>query len=273
LLVERRYRAQALEHRRSTRAQSRERMCGIDESFMVELDGGRRARAVRVEAIDELARAARKLEVDGRAALVVVGGAGGMSPRETRRLWPLFRDVLAPLAQQLGATVIDGGTDTGVMRLMGSARGEGGWRFPLIGVIVDELADYSSASRAEAVDLEPNHTHFVLVPGSKWGEEAPWLAHLATVVAGTEGSATVLVNGGEIALADVRRSIDAGRHVIVLDGSGRTADTLAAAARGKPADPSVTALAASGLVHAVDARDRNAFAWTLDDVLAGRAVQ
>jgi hypothetical protein len=248
-------------------------MCGIDESFMVELDGGRRARAVRVEAIDELARAARKLEVGGSAALVVIGGASDMSPRETRRLWPLFRDVVAPLAQQLGATVIDGGTDTGVMRLMGSARGEGGWHFPLIGVIVEELASYSSASRAEAVDLEPNHTHFILVPGSEWGEEAPWLAHLATVVAGSDGSATVLVNGGKIAMADVRHSIDAGRHVVVLDGSGRTADALAAAVHGDQADPAVTALAASGIVHVVDARDRNELAWLLDDLLAGRAVE
>jgi hypothetical protein len=248
-------------------------MCGIDESFMVELDGGRRARAVRVEAIDDLARAVRELEVGGRPALVVVGGASGMSPREIRRLGPLFREVLAPLAQQLGSTVIDGGTDTGVMRLMGSARGEGGWQFPLIGVIVDELASYSSASRAEAVDLEPNHTHFILVPGSEWGEEAPWLAHLATVVGGSDGSATVLVNGGEIAMADVRYSIDAGRHVVVLDGSGRTADALAAAVRGEQADPAVTALAASGIVHVVDARDRNELAWLLDDLLAGRVVK
>jgi len=228
---------------------------------------------VRVEAIDELPRAVSELEVGGRSALVVVGGASGMSRREIRRLAPLFGDVLAPLAQQIGATVIDGGTDTGVMRLIGSARGEGGFQFPLIGVIVDELASYPSALRAEAVDLEPNHTHFVLVPGSKWGEEASWLAMLATVVAGSGGSATILVNGGEIAMADVRHSINAGRHVVVLDGSGGTADAVAAAVRGEQADPSVAALAASGIVHVVDSRDRNELAWLLNDLLADRAVE
>jgi SLOG in TRPM, prokaryote len=175
-------------------------MWRVSETFVIERDGGRRARAVRVEAIDALPGAVRELEVGGRTALVVVGGASGMSPPEIRRLGPLFRDVLAPLAQRVGATVIDGGTDTGVLQLMGSARGEGGWRFPLIGVIVDELASCSSAARVEAVDLEPNHTHFVLVPGSEWGEEAPWLARLAKVVAGSSQSATVLVNGGEIAM-------------------------------------------------------------------------
>lgn len=245
----------------------------MDESFVVELDSGRRARAVRVRAIGDLARVVRELEVGGRAALVVVGGASGMSPREIRRLEPLFSDALAPLAQQLGATVIDGGTDTGVMRLMGRARGEGGWQFPLIGVIVDELASHSSTSPSAAIDLEPNHTHFVLVPGSEWGEEASWLARLATVVASSDRSATVLVNGGEIAMADVRHSIDAGRRVVVLDGSGRTADALAAAVRGEQADPAATELAASGIVHVVDARDRNALAWLLDDLLSGRAVK
>jgi hypothetical protein len=245
----------------------------MDEPFVVELDGGRSARAVRVATVEDLAPAVRELDIGDRPAVVVVGGAGGMSAREIRRLGPLFNDVIAPLAQRLDVTVIDGGSDAGVMRLMGSARGAGEWRFPLIGVIVDQLADYSSDSGEEAVDLEPNHTHFVLVPGSEWGEEAPWLARLATVVAGSEESATILVNGGDIAVADVRHSIDAGRHVVVLDGSGRTADALAAAVRGKRADPEVTALAESGLVHAVDARDRNALAWALDDLLAGRAVQ
>ena len=250
------------------------RLGGMEQPFVVELDGGRCARAVRVARPGDLGAAVRKLDVGRRGAIVVVGGAGGMSDAEVRRLAPLFDGVVAPLAQRLGVAVIDGGSDTGVMRLMGSARGEGEWTFPLIGVIVDELANYSSGSDAEAAELEPNHTHFVLVPGSDWGEEAPWLARLATVVAGSEESesATVLVNGGEIALADVRHSIDADRHVIVLDGSGRTADALAAAVRGEETDPSMTALAESGLVHAVDVGDRNAFASLLDDLLVGRAV-
>jgi SLOG in TRPM, prokaryote len=236
----------------------------MEEPFRVELDGGREAWAVRVHSDAELAGAVEALGVGGRAALVVVGGAGGLSERESRRVAPLFGDILAPLARQLRATVVDGGTDAGVMRLMGSARGDGGASFPLIGVIVDELAD--------SIGLEPNHTHFVFVPGSDWGDEGPWLARFASVVAGPEPSATVLVNGGEISLEDVRHSIEAGRPVVVLDGSGRSADALAAASRGEGGDPSLTALASSRLVRVVDAHDRNAVAWLLDDVLSGRVA-
>jgi hypothetical protein len=237
----------------------------MEEPFLVELPGGMRALAVRVHADADLASAVQRLEIGGRPALVVVGGASGLSDRDARRLAPLFDDILAPLAQRLGATVVDGGTDAGVMRLMGGARGETGGSFPLIGVIVDELA--------ASVGLEPNHTHFVLVPGSDWGHEGPWLVRFASVVAGDEPSATVLVNGGDISLTDVRHSIEAGRPVVVLDGSGRSADALAAASRGEHADPPLADLAKSDLLHVVDARDRNAIAWLLDDVLSGRVAR
>jgi SLOG in TRPM, prokaryote len=241
----------------------------VEGSFRVDLADGRFALAVRVHDVDDLVAAAGELGVGGRPVLVVVGGAGRMSRRDRRRLTPLFSDVLAPLAQRLSATVVDGGTDTGVMSLMGRAREAAGADFPLLGVIVEELTNQSSGASVDAVDLEPNHTHFVLVPGSRWGEEAPWLAGLATAVSGAEPSATVLVNGGESAVADVRHSIEAGRRVIVLDGSGRTADALAAAAHGESATPALATLAASGLVHPVDTKDRNALAWLLDDVFSG----
>ena len=232
----------------------------MEEPFLVELEGGRQALAMRIHAADELAGAVETLGVGGRPALVVVGGASGLSEGDQRRLAPLFGDILAPLAERLRATVVDGGTDAGVMRLMGDARGDAS--FPLLGVIVDELVDEGG--------LEPNHTHFFLVPGSEWGDEASWLVEVASVVAGGERSATVLVNGGDIALDDVRHSIEAGRPVVVLDGSGRSADALAAASRGERADPTVAALASSELVHIADAHDRNAVAWLLDDLLSGR---
>jgi hypothetical protein len=38
---------------------------------------------------------------------------------------------------------------------------------------------------------------------------------------------TLLINGGEISRADVQHSLDAGRPVIALAGSGRLADELA----------------------------------------------
>ena len=67
------------------------------------------------------------------------------------------------------------------------------------------------------------------MPGEQWGAEAPWIARTATVLAGTAGSITVLVNGGQIAYSDVQQSVEARRPVLVISGSGGTADVFAAA--------------------------------------------
>jgi hypothetical protein len=61
-----------------------------------------------------------------------------------------------------------------------------------------------------------------------------------------------LVNGGKVALQDVRNSIIADRPVVVVDGSGRTADKLAAALRGDEVDVEATELATSGKLTAID---------------------
>ena len=65
----------------------------------------------------------------------------------------------------------------------------------------------------------------------------------------------MLVNGGEIAYLDVECSLHAGRPVLAIAGSGRTADQVASAVRGGPADDRAVRLAASGLVEVVDADD------------------
>jgi hypothetical protein len=189
-----------------------------------------------------------------RPVLVVIGGASKLSQEDFDRVHQLFVQVLAPLAQKWQAAVIDGGTDTGVMRLMGEARLAVGADFPLIGVVPIGLATLpeQSAPAADAAPLEPNHTHFVFVPGSNWGDESEWIANLASTLADTAPSVTVLVNGGEITWKDASQSVQAERSILVIAGSGRTADIIAAALKGQVTDTRAIALVSSGLVQAID---------------------
>jgi len=148
---------------------------------------------------------------------------------------------------------VDGGTDSGVMWLLGQARAEAGATFPLIGVAAtDTVTLPAEAAIPQAAPLEPHHTHFILVPGSAWGDEAPWLARVASMLADGVSSMTLLVNGGDIAWQDVSESVAAGRPVLVIAGSGRTADTLADALRREATDERAAELAQTGLLHAAD---------------------
>ncbi len=76
-----------------------------------------------------------------------------------------------------------GGTDAGIMRFMGQARTEIGGTFPWIGVAAIDtviLPDLPPPPSSDAEPWESHHTHFVLVPGSNWGDESPWLARTAS---------------------------------------------------------------------------------------------
>lgn len=197
---------------------------------------------------------------NARPVLVLVGGAGGLSAAERARLTPLFAHGLVPAVERTGAAVVDGGTDSGVMRLLGEARAASRGAFPLVGVVAEEtvrLPD-GGAARDDAADLEAHHTLFVVVPGADWGSEAPWIQRTATQLARTAPSMTVLVNGGDIAFGDAFLSVEAGRPVLVIAGSGRSADQIAAALRGEPADARARELAASHLVSQVDVDDPEA---------------
>lgn len=177
-----------------------------------------------------------------------------MTRTDLDRLRPLFAEVLAPLGEDLGAVVVDGGTDAGIMRLMGQARASRS--FLLVGVVVEQLAVLPSQPvRKNQAALEAHHTHFILTPGLEWGDESSWISRLATVLAGAQPSASVLVNGGEIAYQDAAHSVEQDRPVIVIEGSGRTADVLAAALHGKVKDKRAGQLVASGLLTGVRLAD------------------
>jgi hypothetical protein len=83
----------------------------------------------------------------------------------------------------------------------------------------------------------------------------------------------VVVNGGDIAYEDVRRSVEARRPVLAVAGSGRTADQLVAALGGHPADERATALAGSGLLRAVPGADPAEMRRLLAVVLQGAGAE
>lgn len=181
----------------------------------------------------------------------------------------LLRKVVMPAVDKLGATIVDGGTDAGVMRSAGRARAAAGAGFPLVGVAVAATV-VGGAEQVidDAAEIEPNHSLAVLVPGSTWGDEVAWISDVATALAQSGPSLTILVNGGDIAYKDVAASHARGRPVLVLAGTGRTADAIAAARAGRPTDPRAVPLASSDLTLVAAVDDADAVRTALYQVLS-----
>jgi hypothetical protein len=200
--------------------------------------------------------------------LVIVGGASGLDNDQQTQLDGLFHRVLAPLAEEMQLYVVDGGTDAGVMRLMGQARTAINASFPLIGVAPRSLVNLPDqpATHPDASTLEPNHTHCLLVPGEQWGDESPWIAEIATHLSGGHESMTILINGGSVTVSDAYASVAAGREIVIVAGTGRIADDIVQALRykvveGKPIeDPRLAQLidTSDELLTAIDLDNRPA---------------
>ncbi len=237
--------------------------------LQIDFPDGAAAVALEVTDVEDLPSAVGVLGLQPpRPTVVVVGGAGGLDEADIDRLRPIFSSGIVPELERHRAAVVDGGTLAGVMRLCGETRASLAASFPLVGVVAAGTVQFPGRpAPPDGAALEPHHSHFLIVPGDEWGAEAPWIAHTASVLAGTSPSVTVLVNGGQIAYDDVERSVQAGRRVVVVAGSGRTADALAGAVDGAQSDERAMALAASGLISSVPADQPAALAAMLGAIL------
>ncbi|WP_414577799.1 hypothetical protein [Anabaena sp. CCY 9402-a] len=242
----------------------------MEKLLQLSFNNGQIASATQVQQLTELPQALEEIGLQvARPTLVIVGGASKMSEADFLQIRRLFMEVLAPIAENLGAYVVDGGSDAGVMRLMGEARTKIGAKFALIGVApLSKVALPNSLEPpADSTPLEPNHSHFIFVPGSNWGDESPWLAQLATMLANGSPSVTILINGGEITFEDALQNVNAKRLVIVMAGSGRTADILAGALHGEETDIRAIELAKSGILHYINLFDSEAGFESLAEII------
>ena len=199
--------------------------------------------AIRPDVIDDLAKGLKLLGFSSdHPAIVIVGGAGGMSENDIEKVQAFFETRLVPFATSKNAVIIDGGTDSGVMAAAGRAVKNAGNTIPLIGVAAREVEMIETF-------LEQNHSHFILCPGSHWGDEAEWIAATASVISGSLSRVAIMINGGQIAWEDARLNIEYGSPILIAEGSGRTADVIAETSIGMKFEPKARSLIRTGKVH------------------------
>ncbi|WPL16152.1 hypothetical protein Thiowin_01099 [Thiorhodovibrio winogradskyi] len=175
----------------------------------------------------ELTTASAKLGVQTpRPVLVLVGAAASLDPELAECVLPLFTQTVVPIIAQCGALAIDGGTDYGVMALLGRARGRAGVDFPLLGVAASGTLAPPAGDAAQGARLNPDHSGYLLVPGNHWGDEVPWISALATTIAGDAGSVTLAIGGGAITERDIATSLASGRPTILLTETGPLSERL-----------------------------------------------
>ena len=163
-------------------------------------------------------------EVGRRPVIVVCGGADELGDAG------VLGRAVAGAAAATGAAVVDGGTDAGVMAEIGRRRRERPDAFAaLVGVAPAALV----GPEEDRVPLEPNHTHFVLAEGSEWGAETGLLFDVAAALA--RRAVVVVAGGGDVTLTEVREAVRRGWPVFVIEGTGGTADAIAAVVRTKGA--------------------------------------
>jgi len=209
----------------------------------------------------------------GNPVIVLSGGADSLTGIERDRARKLLGQAIVRAAHLTGALVVDGGTDAGVIALLGAAAERSDWRPTLIGVAPEGLVTYPGAPGSDGgVELEPNHSHFVLVPGTEWGEETNVLIELAARLAGSAPVVVVVAGGGDVTEIELAKAARRGWPIYVLQGTGGVSDQLVSLEHqpSKGATSALEEVAAAGNVHTFeeDAPDQLArlLAWELQDL-------
>jgi hypothetical protein len=208
------------------------------EPFTITFPTDDQARAVLTPRTGDPDSVLSALKLKAGPVMFIMGGAGLMDDDSLSATRGVVENGLARFAQEHQITVIDGGTASGVMALMGMARKRAGHTFPLVGVAPHAVVTYPGHVSSENTSvLDSFHTHFVLTDGDDFGAESDMIAMLATAISLDRRypAMGLVINGGQIVRREVRaRTVSGNMHfpILVLEGSGRFADDLAQARDG-----------------------------------------
>lgn len=163
-----------------------------------------------------------------RALICSWGGAAGLHALLVPNLKNMLGMGLVEAAVSCGAMMIDGGTRSGVMAMLGAGLRlyeEGVIR--LIGVSPGECVSKPGYDpNPELAELEPHHSNNVLVPSGEWGGETSSMFTLIKSAKKYLPTIGVVSNGGYISKMEVLEAARLAIPTIVISGSGRLANEL-----------------------------------------------
>ena len=150
------------------------------------------------------------------------------------------------------AVIVTGGTDAGVFHLLRMAIAVApSSPAAVVGVAPDGLISTDDGPASpDRIDVDPGLTALVRVKGEQWGDETPMLSRVVTEVAVPGRAAVLLLGGGDGTRVEVKEHLRQRRPIVVVGGSGRLADEIAAGTAGRD-DEELGALLAGGDVRVV----------------------
>lgn len=187
-----------------------------------------------------------------KAVLLIIGGADSLDEKVSSRLIQLFGRGIARAAAGLNAVIIDGGTEAGVMKMMGQGVADRGFKSALIGVAPLGLVSYPGSDGEGKTPLDPNHSHFVLVEGKEWGSETSVIFKLMSTLTLKAPAVVLLAGGGAVSKNEALQAVRQNLPLVVVEGSGGLADEIATAWKAKPDlpdDPAMAEIIADGRIE------------------------
>jgi len=219
----------------------------------ITFENGRAATAVLPAANAGAADIIQALNLkDPKAVLLLIGGADSVADNLKPKLTQLFGRGIARAVMNVNAVTVDGGTRAGVMEMMGQGVADRGFKTPLVGVAPLGLVKYPGSTGAGDTPLDPNHSHFVLVDGDRWGSETSTMQLLVVELKDKMPAVALVAGGGEVTRSEVLQAVRQNLFLIVVEGSGGLADEIAVAWRAKPAlpdDPVMAEIIADGRIE------------------------
>lgn len=172
------------------------------------------------------------LNLNSTSALVIIVGTTNDDENQVNETISILGHPLARFIGETNASVLDAGIEHGLSKLVGEAVSQRSRSQNVIGVAPHDCVSYPEGLEPVILTkmrlpLDPNHTHFVLTQGSRWGDEIDTKYDLAREL-GKEAPVICIVAGGSSTVVhELLQIIKQRWPILVIEGSGGLADQIA----------------------------------------------